>query len=80
MKNFNKKNHSIKTGDYVEVISGKYKGKQGKVICILNKKEYLTIEGINLKTKHNKPQKTDEKGKIKKKEGPIHHSNIKLIQ
>nr|YP_009397490.1 ribosomal protein L24 [Dasyclonium flaccidum]ARW66676.1 ribosomal protein L24 [Dasyclonium flaccidum] len=74
-----KNKSKIKKGDNVKVISGKCKGQTGKVIKIMSKKNYLIIDNINLKTKHLKPKSTEEKGKIEKVEGPIHYSNVKII-
>nr|YP_010619905.1 Ribosomal protein L24 [Symphyocladia marchantioides]WAX03918.1 Ribosomal protein L24 [Symphyocladia marchantioides] len=68
----------IKKGDDIKIISGKYKGKYGKVSSVLKKNNQVLIENINIKTKHIKPKQTDEKGYIKKIEQPIHYSNIKL--
>lgn len=70
----------IKKGDTVEVVSGEYKGKNGIVSSIKKESNKLIIENINIKTKHVKPKQTDEKGYIKKIEGPIHYSNVKLIK
>nr|YP_010618935.1 Ribosomal protein L24 [Deltalsia parasitica]WAX02948.1 Ribosomal protein L24 [Deltalsia parasitica] len=69
----------IKKGDDIKVISGKYKGKFGKVSLVLKKNNQVLIEDINIKIKHVKPKQTDDKGYIKKIEKPIHYSNIKLI-
>nr|YP_009394179.1 ribosomal protein L24 [Rhodomela confervoides]ARW62741.1 ribosomal protein L24 [Rhodomela confervoides] len=70
----------IKKGDTVEVLSGKYKGENGIVYSVNKDHDKLIIENINIKTKHVKPRQTDEKGYIKKIEGPIHYSNVKLIK
>nr|YP_009398302.1 ribosomal protein L24 [Thaumatella adunca]ARW67488.1 ribosomal protein L24 [Thaumatella adunca] len=69
----------IKKGDTIQIISGKYKGKQGKINFILKNKNKVIIENMNMKTKHIKPKQTDDKGCIKQIEGPIHYSNIKLV-
>nr|YP_009392104.1 ribosomal protein L24 [Periphykon beckeri]ARW60452.1 ribosomal protein L24 [Periphykon beckeri] len=71
---------NIKKGDQVEVISGKYKGKFGKVSLIIKEKHQLIVENINIKTKHVKPKTTENTGYIKKIEKPIHYSNVKLIK
>nr|YP_009332664.1 50S ribosomal protein L24 [Membranoptera weeksiae]AHZ94678.1 50S ribosomal protein L24 [Membranoptera weeksiae] len=65
----------FKIGENVKVISGQHKGKIGKVKKILSKQNSIIIENINLKTKHIKPQQTNEQGKIIKKEASIHSSN-----
>nr|YP_009393569.1 ribosomal protein L24 [Bostrychia simpliciuscula]ARW62131.1 ribosomal protein L24 [Bostrychia simpliciuscula] len=72
----NKNKIKIKKGDIVKIISGKFKDQTGKVNSIKKKTNSLTIENINFKTKHIKPKQTEEKGTIKKIEGPIHCSNI----
>ena len=69
----------IKKGDMIEVISGIDKGKQGKIITIFHRKNSVVIEKINMKTKHIKPNQSEEAGQIKYIEAPIHISNIKLI-
>lgn len=69
----------IKRGDLVEIISGKEKGKKGKISLIIKKKNQVIIENINIKTKHIKPKQQNEKGYLKKIESPIHCSNIKLV-
>lgn len=69
----------IRQGCEVEVISGKYKGSKGRIISICKKRSSVTIENLNMKTKHLKPKQNDEKGCIKQIEGMIHKSNIKII-
>nr|YP_009395430.1 ribosomal protein L24 [Polysiphonia infestans]ARW64410.1 ribosomal protein L24 [Polysiphonia infestans] len=68
----------IKKGHQVKIISGKYKGSKGKVLSVCQKTNKVTIENFNIKTKHVKPKRDEEKGYIKKIEGPIHQSNIKI--
>ncbi len=68
----------IKKNDTVKIISGKYKGQEGTVIQIKKKQNQIIINNINLKIKHIKPKKEDEKGTIKKVEAPIHISNVSL--
>lgn len=72
-----RKQIKFKIGDYVKVIAGKYKNQGGKIIKIIAKKNSVIVENINLKTKHIKPKKEDEKGNIAQIEGHIHISNIK---
>lgn len=68
----------LKENDLVQVISGKDKGKQGKIIKINKKKERVFIEGIAMQHKHQKPTQRNQKGQIREKEGSIHYSNILL--
>ena len=68
----------IKTGDKVTVIKGANKGKEGKVIRILDEK--VIVEGVNIVTKHIKPKYNNGNGEIVKTEAPIHRSNVKVIE
>ena len=69
---------AIRKEDSVKVIAGKDKGKTGKVLRILKKKQKLVIEGVNIYKKHEKPNPKNEKGGIVEKEFPIHISNVTL--
>jgi large subunit ribosomal protein L24 len=68
----------VKTGDTVQVISGKDKGKVGEVVKALPQDSKVLIKGVNIKTKHVKPQAEGESGKIVTQEYPIHSSNVML--
>ncbi len=68
----------VKTGDTVQVISGKDKAKVGEVIKVLPKKSMVVVQGVNVKTKHIKPQREGETGQIQTLEFPIHSSNVML--
>nr|ARW64201.1 ribosomal protein L24 [Chondria sp. (in: red algae)] len=70
----------IKRGENIKVISGKYKGKTGKIKNILVNKNMITVEDINIRTKHMKPKQSEEKGSRIKVEFPIHYSNIKQLK
>jgi len=70
---------NIKQGDKVLIAKGKDRGKQGKITKILPKKDKAVVDGLNLLTKHIKPQKTGEKGKLVKVPAPIYVSNLRLI-
>ncbi|MGE0076970.1 MAG: 50S ribosomal protein L24 [Bacteroidales bacterium] len=69
----------IKKGDLVYVISGESKGQQGKVLSVLVKDERALVEGVNMVSKHTKPNSKYPQGGIIKKEAPIHISNLMLI-
>lgn len=69
----------IKKGDTVMVISGESKGQQGKVLVMEAEKSKAIVEGVNLVSKHTKPNTENPKGGIIKKEASIHISNLKLI-
>lgn len=68
----------IKTGDKVQVISGKDKGTVGKVLRAFPKENKVIVEGVNVQTKHQKPQGLDQPGGIVKTEGAIDASNVLL--
>ncbi|MBR6294802.1 MAG: 50S ribosomal protein L24 [Lachnospiraceae bacterium] len=67
----------IKKGDTVKVITGKDKGKEGKVIAVVDGK--LLVEGVNTVTKHSKPSQANPKGGIVHEEAPIDASNVMLV-
>lgn len=69
----------IKKGDTILVISGKDKGKKGKVLEAFPKENRILVEGVSLRKKHQKPKKSGEKGQILTMPGPISVSNVKLI-
>ncbi|MBS7566328.1 50S ribosomal protein L24 [Mucilaginibacter sp. Bleaf8] len=69
----------IRKGDLVKVIAGDSKGQQGKVTEILVEKNRAVVEGINMISKHTKPNAANPNGGIVKKEAPIHISNLALV-
>ena len=66
---------NIKKNDTVIVLSGKDKGKKGKVLAAYPKKETVVVEGVNIQTHHEKA-KQNQPAEIRKFEGPIHVSNV----
>lgn len=69
----------IKKGDTVLVVSGKDKGKKGKILKAFPTERKVLIESVNLKKRHQKPKKTGDKGQIIQKPAPIDISNVKII-
>lgn len=69
----------IKKNDTVKVISGKDKGKTGKVLKSLPKENKIVIEGVNLVKKHQKPRRAKEKGQKIEIVKPIDASNVLLV-
>lgn len=69
----------IKKGDTVFVITGEYKGQKGRVLEVIRKTNKAIVEGINMISKHTKPNAKQPQGGIIKKEAPIHLSNLMLI-
>ncbi len=70
----------VKVGDNVKILAGKDKGKEGKVLRTLKKKDKVVVEGINIIKKHSKPNNQNDKGGIFDIEAPIHVSNVKVIE
>lgn len=68
----------IKKGDTVQVISGRDKGKVGEILRTLPTISKVVIKGVNIKTKHVKPQQEGESGQIITFEAPVHSSNVML--
>jgi large subunit ribosomal protein L24 len=68
----------VKKGDTVQVIAGKEKGKIGEIIKALPKTSQVVVKGVNIRTKHVKPQQEGESGRIETFESPIHSSNVML--
>lgn len=69
----------IKKDDQVLIISGKYRGKKGKVLRVLPEVGKIAVEGANLMKKHVKPKKSGEKGQIVSLPSPFPVSKVKLI-
>ena len=69
----------VKKGDTVFVISGEYKGQQGRVLEVMKNKNRAIVEGMNLVSKHTKPNAQNPQGGIIKKEAPVHLSNLLLV-
>lgn len=69
----------IKKGDIVHVLSGESKGKQGRVLEVARQNDRAIVEGVNLISKHQKPNSAHPQGGIIKKEAGIHISNLMLI-
>jgi len=69
----------IKKGDTVYVNAGDNKGQQGKVLEVLVEKRRAIVEGVNMVSKHTKPNATHPQGGIVKKEAPIHISNLQPL-
>lgn len=68
----------VKSGDTVEVISGKDKGKKGKVLKVLPRKGTLVVEGINIAKRHTKPSQKLPQGGILEKSLPLYASKVLL--
>ncbi len=69
----------IKKGDTVMVIAGESKGQKGRVLEVDRAKDRAIVEGVNLVSKHTKPNSKSPQGGILKKEAPVHISNLMLL-
>lgn len=69
----------IKKNDTAMVLTGKDKGKSGRVLSVAPAKQRVIVEGINVVKKHMKPNKQYSQGGIIEKEGPLHLSNVMLV-
>ena len=70
----------VKKGDNVEVVSGNFRGSSGKILQVLPKKQRVLIEGVRIIKKHLRKSQDNPSGKIAEREGPIHISNVRLIE
>lgn len=69
----------VKTGDTVMVISGREKGKKGKVLAVSPKEGKLIIEGVNMVSKHVKPRQMGQQGGIIKAEGAMYACKVQVV-
>ncbi|MCB0395365.1 MAG: 50S ribosomal protein L24 [Flavobacteriales bacterium] len=70
----------IKKGDTVKVISGTARGQQGRVLSVLIEKNRVLVEGVNMISKHTKPNAANPQGGIVKQEAAVHISNVMLVE
>ena len=70
---------NIKKDDMVKVITGRDRGKTGRVIKVFPEKNRLIVEGLNLVKKHQRPTQENQQGGIVEKESSIHRSNVMLL-
>jgi large subunit ribosomal protein L24 len=70
--------HVIKN-DNVKVLTGKYRGKVGKVLKVFPKQNRVIVEGVNIIKRHTKPSQKNQQGGIIEKEASIHVSNLMVI-
>lgn len=69
----------VKTGDTVVVLSGKERGKKGKVVAVSPKEGKVIVEGINMVSRHVKPRKMGQEGGIVKAEGAMYACKVQII-
>jgi large subunit ribosomal protein L24 len=76
----NKVKTHVHKGDTVEVISGNHKGSTGTILQVFPEKDQVLVEGVRMIKKHAKRTQDRPDGGIIEREGPIHISNVKLVE
>ena len=76
----NRMNCHVKKGDQVEVISGNFRGSSGRILAVFPRRQRVLVEGVRIIKKHLRKSQDNPSGKIAEREGPIHISNVKLIE
>jgi large subunit ribosomal protein L24 len=76
----NRVKHHVKKGDHVEVISGNFRGSSGRVLAVFPGKQRVLVEGVRIIKKHLRKSQDNPSGKIAEREGPIHISNVRLLE
>jgi large subunit ribosomal protein L24 len=69
----------VRRGDQVAIISGNYKGSEGRVLRVIPRRERVVVEGINMRTRHQRPSQKNPEGGIVTFEAPIAVSNVMLV-
>src|SRR5216110_1518647 len=70
----------VRKGDQVEVVSGNFRGSSGRILAVFPGKQRVLVEGVRIIKKHLRKSQDNPSGKIAEREGPIHISNVKLIE
>src|SRR5207302_11434442 len=70
----------VKKGDQVEVISGNFRGSSGRILAVFPGKQRVLVEGVRSIKKHLRKSQDIPSAKIAEREGPIHISNVKLLE
>jgi large subunit ribosomal protein L24 len=70
----------VRKGDQVEVISGNFRGSTGKILEVLPRKQRVLIEGVRIIKRHLRKSQDNPQGKIAEREGPIHISNVRVLE
>ncbi len=70
----------VKKGDQVQVIAGNHRGAVGKILQVIPAKSQVIVEGVRMIKKHTRKSQEHPNGAILEREGPIHISNVKLLE
>jgi large subunit ribosomal protein L24 len=76
----NRVKHHVRKGDQVEVISGNFRGSSGRILAVYPGKQRVLVEGVRIIKKHLRKSQDNPSGKIAEREGPIHISNVRLLE
>jgi large subunit ribosomal protein L24 len=76
----NRVKHHVKKGDHVEVISGNFRGSSGRILAVFPSRQRVLVEGVRIIKKHLRKSQDNPSGKIAEREGPIHISNVRLLE
>lgn len=71
--------HIIKKNDLVKILSGKSRGKTGRVLKVLSGTDKVVVEGVNIVKKHRRARKQGEKGQTVQMPSPVHFSKVMLV-
>lgn len=69
----------VRKNDTVQVMSGEFRGKTGRIVKVFPEKNRALVEGLNIVKRHTKPNRKTQQGGIVQKEAPIHLSNLMLV-
>jgi len=69
----------LKRGDMVQVIAGKEVGREGRILMLDREKNRVVVEGLNMQTKHQKSNRTNQSGGITRREAPFNLSNVMYL-
>lgn len=69
----------LRKNDTVQVITGEYSGKTGRIVKVFPEKRRALVEGLNIVKRHTKPNRKNQQGGIVQKEAPLHLSNLMLV-
>ena len=70
----------VRKGDQVVVITGNHAGASGRILQVLTRKNQVLIEGVRIIKKHQKKSQDRPQGEIVEREGPVHISNVKIVE
>lgn len=70
---------SVRTGDFVQIITGEDKGRTGKIVKVDTEAQRVFVEGCKMQKRHMKARKANEASRIDERPGPIHVSNVRKV-